>query len=54
MVRLLPASEYGIPVEIYCFVKNTVWTEFEAIQAEIIEHIFIALPKFDLEHYQRK
>ncbi|MCL2289501.1 MAG: mechanosensitive ion channel family protein [Bacteroidetes bacterium] len=54
MVRLLPASEYGIPVEIYCFVKNIIWTEFEAIQAEIIEHIFIALPKFDLEHYQRK
>jgi len=54
MVRLLPASEYGVPVEIYCFVKNIVWTEFEAIQAEIIEHIFIALPLFDLEHYQRK
>ena len=54
MVRLLPASEYGVPFEIYCFAKTTVWTEYEKIQAQVVEHIFIALPKFGLTPYQRK
>jgi len=54
MVRLLPTSEYGVPVELYCFAKTTVWVEYERIQAEVIEHILIALPKFELIHYQRK
>jgi len=54
MVRLLPASEYGVPVELYCFAKTTAWVEYERIQAEVIEHILIALPKFELIHYQRK
>jgi len=54
MVRLLPTSEYGVPVELYCFAKTTVWVEYERIQAEVIEHILIALPQFDLKHYQRK
>jgi miniconductance mechanosensitive channel len=54
MVRLLPASEYGVPFEIYCFAITTVWTEYEKIQAQVVEHIFIALPKFGLAAYQRK
>ena len=54
MVRLLPASEYGVPFEIYCFAKTTVWVEYEKIQAQVVEHIFIALPQFGLTPYQRK
>jgi len=54
MVRLLPTNEYGVPVELYCFAKTTVWLEYEKIQAEIMEHILIALPQFELIHYQRK
>jgi len=54
MVRLMPINEYGVPVEVYCFVKTILWTDFEAIQSEIMEHILIALPKFGLLHFQRK
>jgi miniconductance mechanosensitive channel len=54
MVRLLPTNEYGVPVELYCFAKTTVWTEYEKIQSEIMEHILVALPQFNLVHYQRK
>jgi miniconductance mechanosensitive channel len=54
MVRLLPSTEYGVPVELYCFTKTTDWIEYEKIQADIMEHIYLALPKFDLEHFQRK
>ncbi|MCL2245533.1 MAG: mechanosensitive ion channel family protein [Lentimicrobiaceae bacterium] len=54
MVRLLPVNEYGIPVELYCFAKTIVWLEYERIQAEVMEHILIALPEFELVHYQRK
>jgi miniconductance mechanosensitive channel len=54
MVRLLPASEYGVPVEFYCFAKTIQWTKYEAIQTDIMEHVFVALPKFELVHYQRK
>jgi miniconductance mechanosensitive channel len=54
MVRLLPSTEYGVPVELYCFTNTTVWTEYEKIQAEIMEHIYLALPKFELEHFQRR
>jgi miniconductance mechanosensitive channel len=54
MVRLLPANEFGVPVELYCFAKTIVWLDYEKIQAEVMEHIFIALPQFELVHYQRK
>jgi len=54
MVRLLPTNEYGVPVELYCFAKTIVWLEYERIQAEVMEHILIALPQFELIHYQRK
>jgi len=54
MVRLLPTNEYGVPVELYCFAKTTVWVEYERIQAEVIEHILISLAQFELVHYQRK
>jgi miniconductance mechanosensitive channel len=54
MVRLLPTNEFGVPVELYCFAKTIVWLEYEKIQAEIMEHILIALPQFELIHYQRK
>jgi miniconductance mechanosensitive channel len=54
MVRLLPTNEFGVPVELYCFARTIEWLEYERIQSEIMEHIFIALAQFELTHYQRK
>jgi len=54
MTRLLPVTEYGVPVEIYCFANTIVWKDFEAIQSEITEHICVTLSEFELTLYQRK
>jgi len=54
MIRLLHPNEFGIPLEIYCFAKTIAWIQYEKIQTEVSEHIFVALRKFELMHYQRK
>lgn len=53
MVRHLPPSELGIPVEIYCFCKDKRWVEYEKVQADIFDHIMAMLPVFELHAYQR-
>jgi len=54
MTRLLPITEFGVPVELYCFANTIVWTEFEEIQARIMEHVCVTLSEFELQLYQRK
>jgi len=54
MIRMLHPNEFGIPLEIYCFAKTIAWIQYETIQTELSEHIFVALRKFELLHYQRK
>ncbi len=53
MVRQLPPTEYGVPIEIYAFSKNKVWTTYEAIMADIFDHLFAATKNFELEIYER-
>ncbi|MCW8935553.1 MAG: mechanosensitive ion channel family protein [Gammaproteobacteria bacterium] len=48
MVRQLESSTEGIPIEIYAFTNTTSWGEYEAIQADIFDHVFAILPAFDL------
>ena len=52
LVRQLPSGEHGLPIEIYVFSKDQVWANYEAIQADIFDHIFASLPLFDLRAYQ--
>ena len=52
MVRQLSTEEKGVPVEIYCFAKTTVWEEYEGIQADIFDHLLAAVPTFGLEIFQ--
>lgn len=52
LVRQLPATEHGLPIEIYIFAATTAWTEYEEIQADIFDHIFAILTEFDLKIYQ--
>ena len=52
MVRQLPAGEYGLPLEIYCFVNDTAWVNYENIQADIFDHIIASAPEFGLSIYQ--
>jgi len=53
MVRQLPPNSQGIPLEVYCFVNTTVWTQYEALQADIFDHLFAVLPEFGLYAYQQ-
>ena len=52
MVRQLPATENGLPLELYCFANTTDWVKYEAIQADIFDHLFAIAPHFDLRVFQ--
>lgn len=51
--HLSPQADKGIPLEIYCFVNEIRWAEYEALQADIFDHLLAALPFFGLKAYQR-
>jgi miniconductance mechanosensitive channel len=53
MVRQTEASDTGIPVEVYAFTKTRDWVEYEQIQTDIFDQIFVTVPKFGLQVYQR-
>jgi miniconductance mechanosensitive channel len=52
LVRQLDPSPTGLPIEIYVFTKTTEWIEYEAIQAEIFDHLLAVVPEFDLRVFQ--
>ena len=52
IVRQLSPGEKGLPIEIYAFCKDTNWTAYESVQADIFDHIFAVLPEFDLMVFQ--
>lgn len=53
MVRQLPPSEAGLPIEIYCFSRVQDWVSYEGIQADIFDHVISMMPMFNLRAYQR-
>lgn len=52
LVRHLQPTEKGLPVEIYVFSKDQAWANYEAIQADIFDHILAILPEFELHVFQ--
>ncbi len=52
MVRQLPATDSGLPLEIYCFATTTDWKVYESIQADIFDHLFAIAPQFGLRIFQ--
>lgn len=52
MVRQLPPTSEGLPIEVYAFTATTAWTDYENIQGDIFDHIFAVLPEFGLRAYQ--
>jgi miniconductance mechanosensitive channel len=52
MVRQLPSSELGLPIEIYTFSKDKTWKGYEYIIADIFDHIFAVARSFDLEIFE--
>jgi miniconductance mechanosensitive channel len=52
LVRQLPPSPDGLPIQIYVFSKDLRWAEYEGIQADIFDHVLAALPVFGLRVFQ--
>lgn len=52
MVRQLPSTQSGVPLELYCFSNDQNWANYEAIQADIFDHIFAMAPLFDIRIFQ--
>jgi miniconductance mechanosensitive channel len=52
LVRQLPPSPQGLPIEIYAFTKTTAWEQYELIQADIFDHLLAAAPHFGLHVFQ--
>jgi miniconductance mechanosensitive channel len=53
MVRQLAPGATGIPLEIYAFCSDTAWLHYEAVQADIFDHVFAVIAEFDLRVYQQ-
>jgi len=54
LVRQLQPTSDGLPVEIYCFTTTTDWNAYEAIQADIFDHVLALLPEFGLRVFQNE
>ena len=52
MVRQLPVTADGLPLELYCFTNTTAWLKYESIQSDIFDHLLAILPEFGLRVYQ--
>lgn len=52
IVRQLQPTEKGLPIEVYAFSVEIDWEKYEAIQAEIFEHILAVVNEFKLRVYQ--
>ena len=52
LIRHLAPTEHGLPIEIYVFCSDIVWANYEAVQADIFDHILAIVPQFDLRLFQ--
>lgn len=52
LVRHLSPTQSGLPVQIYVFSTDYEWANYEAIQADILDHIMAVVPEFELRVFQ--
>lgn len=53
MVRQLEATQCGLPLEFYFFIKDKNWVNYEHILANIMEYVYAVAPEFGLTIYQQ-
>ncbi len=46
-------GQFGIPIEVYFFLKDKVWKKYEDIQSDIFDHLIAMAPEFQLRLFQR-
>ncbi len=52
LVRQLKPGPDGLPIQIYVFSNDQVWANYEAIQADIFDHLLAAVEEFELRVFQ--
>lgn len=52
IVRQLQTTNKGVPLEVYAFSSKTSWGDYEAIMADIFDHIYATTTYFELKIYQ--
>ena len=52
LVRQLQPTEHGMPIELYFFSANTAWVKYEALQAEVFDHVLAVVHRFGLKVFQ--
>lgn len=52
MVRQLQPTDHGIPMELYFFCSIKDWVPYEAVQADVFDHVLAIIPEFDLQVFQ--
>lgn len=52
LVRQLQPTAQGMPIELYFFSADTMWVNYEALQAEVFDHVLAIVHKFGLRVFQ--
>ena len=45
-------TPYGLPIQVYFFLSDKVWKEYEQIQSDIFDHLLVMVKEFELKLYQ--
>ncbi len=53
MVRHMEATQCGLPLEFYFFLKEKTWVNYEHLLADIMEHAYAVSAEFGLKIYQQ-
>lgn len=53
LVRQLEPNLNGLPIQIYAFSREKDWVKYEAIQADIFDHLLAVAKEFDLDIFQQ-
>lgn len=53
MVRQLEPTDKGVPIQLYAFTINKKWADYEAIMADIFDHLLASVQYFELEVFEQ-
>jgi miniconductance mechanosensitive channel len=52
LIRQLAPTQHGLPLEVYVFCRDKEWTNYEAVQSDVFDHLLAIAGEFDLKVYQ--
>lgn len=53
-VTTLAQTNGGVPLQLYCFTATSAWIDYEHIQAMVMEHVAVAMAKFNLYTFENE